>query len=130
VLFPEPVEHRARQNQRAHLRQHDNQDPAHVTRCRLSAVQTMQQRDEPAEWRTEHPVDPALSIDIQQDRRILAFAGAAGKGPRFARHWSRLHRRRRSEEEPRRVECQDGQEQVAQVQRRERSREAVHQRTE
>jgi hypothetical protein len=42
-------------------------------------VQAMQQRDEPAERGTEHAVDPALALDVQQDWRILAFASAPGK---------------------------------------------------
>jgi hypothetical protein len=31
----------------------------------------MQQRDEPAERRTEHAVDPALALDIQQDSQPM-----------------------------------------------------------
>ena len=66
VVSSKSFEHRTRQDERTHLRQHDDQDPLHVARHRFRAAQTMQDRDEPAHGCAEHAIEPALTMDIQR----------------------------------------------------------------
>jgi hypothetical protein len=65
VLFPEAIEHRTRENERAHLRQQDDKNAPHFTRRFAVAGQTVKERDQPAQRRSDDTVEPTLAIDFQ-----------------------------------------------------------------
>ena len=64
MILAKPLEHRVGQYEGTHLRQYDDENPRRVERDWGSPA-WRQEADEPAQRRTDDPVDPAQAIDIR-----------------------------------------------------------------